>query len=241
MASLLAQSQTLTDRRASRVAAEMRDAAIAQPPSIGQAAGSVALPLSMATGRPVEVPIASPIHTPRFSLRPLSIADRDEFLRVLGVSPHVDRFMPLRHPGERDEAVFARHLAMTRNGQSSGLTWRRIAVNAQGRIVGGFNLINIERGLAYRADANWWVAGDCLRQRIATECVYAMLDLALADAPAGMGLHEVHAHVQLENEASLKLVTRVGLRDAGGKPQTLQVGENWLLHRTFRKSALDRA
>lgn len=191
--------------------------------------------------RPVEVQPASPVHTPRFSLRALAVGDKAEFLRVLGESGHVDRFMPLRHPGERDEAVFARHLALARNADQSGVGWRRVAVDASGRIVGGFNLINIERGLAYRADANWWVAGDCLRQRVATECVYAMLDLALGDAPAGLGLHEVHAHVQIDNEYSRRLVARVGMRDTGETPQTLQVGDGWLLHRTYVKSVLDRA
>ena len=196
---------------------------------------------ALAPRRPVEVQPASPVHTPRFSLRPLEVRDREEFLRVLRISDHLDRFMPLRHPGERDEAVFARHLAQTRNSDASGVAWRRVGVDHTGRIVGGFNLINIERGLAHRADANWWVAGDCLRRRVATECVYAMLDLALGDAPLGLGLHEVAAHVQLENEPSLRLVARVGLRDCGEAPQTLRVGERWLLHRTYIKSVLDRA
>jgi len=219
------------------IEAEMLEAAAS---GAGRAGGSVRV-APLGPRRPVEVQPSSPVHTARFSLRVLDVRDRSEFLRVLGVSGHLARFMPLRHPGERDEAVFARHLALARNGDNSGVAWRRIAVDGAGRIVGGFNLINIERGLAYRADANWWVAGDCLRQRIATECVYAMLDLALGDPPMGLGLHEVHAHVQLANEPSLRLVSRVGLRDPGLRPQTLQVGEEWLLHRTYIKSVLDRA
>jgi ribosomal-protein-alanine N-acetyltransferase len=219
-----------------RVAAEMLRAASAYPEQGGEVRVADAL-----RRRAVEVPASSPVNTARFSLRPLCVKDKGEFLRVLAVSGHLDRFMPLRHPGERDEAVFARHLAMSRNGDQSGVAWRRVAVDADGRIVGGFNLVNIERGLAYRADANWWVAGDCLRQRIATECVYAMLDLALGDAPAGLGLHEVHAHVQLENEPSLRLVSRVGMRETGERPQTLLVGERWLVHRSHVKSVLDRA
>ncbi len=217
------------------VVAEMRNAASADTPRMGASARPVV------PQRPVEVPTASPVHTARFSLRPLVVGDRDEFLRVLRASPHVDRFLPLRVPGEHDEGAFARQLNLTRLAHTSQGAWRRIAVNAQGRIVGGFNLINIERGLAWRADANWWVAGDCLRQRIATECVYAMLDVALADAPQGLGLHEVSAHVQCQNEASLRLVSRVGLRAASEPEQTLQIGEHWLLHRTFVKSVLDRA
>jgi len=230
-------SSLVVETRAARVAEEMRHAAATQSPR----SSIIARSASLAPHFPVEVPSASPIHTPRFSLRPLALRDRSEFQRVLRVSPHTARFMPLTHAGERVEAAFARQLAMSQLGHSSGLAWRRVAVNAAGRIVGGFNLINIERGLAWRADANWWVAGDCLRQRIATECVYAMLDLALGDAPTGLGLHEVHAHVQLENQPSTRLAARVGLRDSGDKPQTLQVGQNWLLHRSYLKSALDRA
>lgn len=220
-----------------RIAAEMLRAATSHPEP------GMTVRVSEPRVRPaVEVPASSsPLHTARFSLRPLCIRDKAEFLRVLGVSGHLDRFMPLRHPGERDEAVFARHLALARNGDHSGVAWRRVAVDAEGRIVGGFNLVNIERGLAFRGDANWWVAGDCLRQRVATECVYAMLDLALGDAPAGLGLHEVHAHVQLENEASLRLVNRVGMRESSERPQTLLVGERWLSHQSHVKSVLDRA
>lgn len=227
----------LAQARVSRVAAEMLQAAAAEPEREGLAARVAGL----APRRPIEVQPASPVHTPRFSLRMLELRDREEFFRVLEVSPHVERFIPLRHPGERPEATFARHLAMARNGDASGLTWRRIAVEPSGRIVGGFNLTNIERGLAFRADATWWVAGDCLRQRIATECVYAMIDLALADAPVGLGLHEVSAHVQTENDPSLRLAARIGLRETSHRPQTLRVGENWLLHRTFAKTVLDRA
>ena len=218
------------------VAAEMREAAgsgdVGRP---GQARVA-----SLAPRRAVEVPVRSPVHTARYTLRMLEVRDREEFVRVLGVSGHLEAFMPLRHGAEQGEACFARHLATARNGEASGRCWRRVAVDQDGRIVGGFNLINIERGLAYRADANWWVAGDVLRQRIATECVYAMLDLALEDAPHGLGLHEVHAHVQMENHPSLRLVARVGMREAG-PPQTLQVGERWMMHRAFVKSVLDRA
>lgn len=222
--------------RATGVAEEMQRAASNQ----ASRAGVVARSVPLAPARPIEVPTASPIHTPRFSLRPLAARDRREFLRVLRASSHVERFMPLRHGNEADESVFVRQLALARQSSATGQSWRRVAVDSAGRIVGGFNLINIERGLASRADANWWVAGDALRQRIATECLYAMLDLGLADAPGGLGLTEINAHVQLDNEASLRLVARVGLRATNRPNQTLCVGEHWLLHRTFVKTALDR-
>lgn len=222
------------------VVAEMLEAA-AGPTETSNNLGLAVRPASLGSSRPVEVPALSPVHTPRFSLRLLEVRDRDEFMRVLAESAHVDRFLPLRHPGERDEACFARHLACARNGDASGVAWRRVAVDGDGRIVGGFNLIHIERGISFRADATWWVAGDALRRGIGTECVYAMLDVALGDAPIGLGLHEVFAHVQVQNEPSLRLVSRVGMRQSGERDQTLQVRDEWLVHRTFVKTVLDRA
>jgi len=221
------------------VVAEMLEAAA--PTDTSNNVGVAVRPASLGVPRPIEVPALSPVHTPRFSLRLLEVRDRGEFTRVLAASPHVDRFLPLRHPGERDEACFARHLACARNGDASGVAWRRVAVDGDGRILGGFNLIHIERGISFRGDATWWVAGDTLRQGIGTECVYAMLDVALGDAPVGLGLHEVYAHVQIENEPSLKLVSRVGMRPSAERDQTLQVGDAWLVHRTFVKTVLNRA
>lgn len=219
------------------IAAEMRRAAAADTSRLGTTAREATFGLR----RPVEVHPLSPVHTARFSLRLLDLRDREEFLRVLEVSSHLDGYMPLRHPGERPEAAFARHLAMARNGDASGVAWRRIAVGSDGRIAGGFNLIHIERGLSFRADATWWVAGDMVGRGVASECAHAMLDMALAEPPTGLGLHEIHGHIQVDNAPCLRVAERVGMRLTGTPAQTLQVGDRWVLHRHVLKSVLDRA
>ena len=180
---------------------------------------------------PIEVISASVLRTPRFHLRPLSETDREEFIRVIRLSrEHLERFSELHLPEETDEQLFERQLGLTQRGEASGLALRRVAVDSSGRIVGSFNLNSITRGLTWGGDLNWWVSVDSLRRGFATECVGAIVTHALRDLPHGLGLHEVRAFVQRENEWSVRIAEALGFVKEGAERAHLQTGDKWHVH-----------
>jgi RimJ/RimL family protein N-acetyltransferase len=89
---------------------------------------------------------------------------------------------------------------------------------------GGFNLNAITRGLELKADITWWVAAPLCGRGLATEGVAALLAHALEDLPRGLGLHQVQAWISRDNEASIRLAQRVGLRRQGDTQSYLQTG-----------------
>ncbi len=190
--------------------------------------------------RPVIVESRSLLRTSRLTLRPLRESDRDEYLRVIRASrDHLDRFSPLHRPGESDDDLFLRQLELTEAGDRNGTGWRRVGVLDDGRIAGVLNLNAIRRGLCLEADANWWIAADCIRRGLAVEGVRAMLDYAFLDLPKGLGLHRVFAGIQPENEASLRMAARLGfVRVEGGVSSYLHAGGRWERHDVYVADAL---
>lgn len=190
--------------------------------------------------QPVVVESRSLLRTARLVLRPLRESDRDEYLRVIRVSrEHLDRFSPLHRPGESDDDLFLRQLELTETGDRNGTGWRRVGLLDDGRIAGAFNLNAIRRGLCLEADANWWIAADCVRRGLGCEGVRAMLDYAFMDLPRGLGLHRVFAGIQPENEASLRMAARLGfVRVEGGVSSYLHAGGRWERHDVYVADAL---
>lgn len=104
-----------------------------------------------------------------------------------------------------------------------------------GRIAGFFGLNNIVRGVFQNADAGWSVSADCLRMGLATEGVAALLDVAFAPPPRGLGLHRVQANVIPTNVASLKVAERCGFRREGVSLRMIEIDGRWQDHVNFAK------
>ncbi len=184
--------------------------------------------------RPVEVLPPEALRTARLVLRPLVASDRDEFIRVIQASrEHLARFSPLHMPGENDDDLFDRQLALTNDGETTGCACRRIAVEHTGSIVGAFNLNAVRRGLVLEADANCWLAASTVGRGYATEAFLALLTYAFADLPMGLGLHRVLAGIQADNTASQSLVERLGFRKDGPDKSYLHSGGKWDLHEMY--------
>lgn len=189
---------------------------------------------SLTPTRPVEVLPAETIRTARLILRPIVASDRAEFVRVIEASrEHLSRFSPLHMPGENDDDLFDRQLALTTEGEETGRACRRIALEHTGSIVGAFNLNAVRRGLACEGDANWWLAPSAAGQGYATEALGALLAHAFADLPVGLGLHQVLAGIQTDNAASLRLAERLGFAKAGPGSTYLHAGGKWDLHEMY--------
>lgn len=191
--------------------------------------------------RPVEV--AAPTRAPAaVELRRLRPSDLGEFVRVVRLSRgDLEPWLPLHRPGESDEALFERQLGAAAAGEATLTACRRIAV-ARGpdggeRIVGGFNVIAISRGLELSGDLNWWVASDARGVGIGRRGLGHLIEFALADLPRGLGLHVVRAHIQRDNGPSIRLAESVGMRRAAAGCSYIQTGERWALHDLYVRDA----
>lgn len=183
---------------------------------------------------PVEVAAPGAIRTERLVLRQLVETDRAEFRRVIAHSRgHLARFSKLHMPDETDEQLFERQLALTQEGEQTGRACRRVITEPDSRIVGACNLNAIRRGLAWEADANWWLAPSAVGRGYAHEALAALLAHAFRDLPAGLGLHRVLAGIQADNTKSIHLAERLGFTPAGPERSYLHAGGKWDLHEMF--------
>lgn len=182
------------------------------------------------------------MRTPRLLLRPLTGADRDEFIQVIRRNQaHLERFCPLSKESEgvvTPEAIFERHLAMQTAGDHSGRAWRRLIVSGEGRIIGAVNINDISRGLEHTGEMVAWLDAASTGRGYALEALEAALAHAFEDMPGGLGLHKVIALIAPLNVESDRLVSRLGFeRGIGAGPVRLLIGSEVIEHRVHVKYA----
>jgi ribosomal-protein-alanine N-acetyltransferase len=180
---------------------------------------------------PEEPILLEPVRTSRLLLRSLEEGDRAAYIRMMDVSrEHLAPWSPAEDPHETPDHRFDRALATCRKGLQAGSACRLAGLLDDGRIAGLFNLNNIVRGVFQSADAGWLVASDCTGRGIATEGVIALLDVAFAPPPIGLGLHRVQAAVIPANLASLRVAARCGFKREGFSPEYLRIAGRWQDH-----------
>jgi len=178
------------------------------------------------------------IATARMTLRPLRETDRAEFIRMHEVSwKFFEPWSPTLRDSETIGDLFTKQLRRTMDGLASGRDVRLAGFLRDGRLGGMFNLNEIVRGDFQNAYAGWKVNVEVARTGIGTEGVLAMLDIAFADPPHGVGLHRVQANVIPHNVASMKLAERTGFRREGLAARYLRIAGAWQDHVMFAKLA----
>lgn len=177
---------------------------------------------------------AHAIRTPRLLLRPMTEADRAEFLRTHTLSR--DHFAPwMPRTDLTDDQQFDRILS-----QNTDPTILRLGgFLPDGPLAGIFSLTQIFRGPFQNAYAGWRVSADQVGRGLATEGVRALLTHALSTEPVGLGLHRVQANIIPTNTASLRIAEKLGLRREGLALRYLQIAGRWQDHAMFAATAED--
>jgi [ribosomal protein S5]-alanine N-acetyltransferase len=101
-----------------------------------------------------------------------------------------------------------------------------IVRRADQAILGSIELSQIVRGRFQSAYLGYQIGAPFAGQRYMSEA----LPLALRQAFGTLRLHRVEANVQLDNQASLRLVERLGFRREGYSPRYLKLGGRWRDH-----------
>lgn len=191
----------------------------------------------MAPRRPIEIVSPNLVRTSRLYLRPLTADDRATVIEALRASrSDLEQYMDLWKPGDSDQDVFDRQLELTRLGTKTASSWRRGAFLEDGRFAGCFNLNKIEYGLAFSAEASWWVRSDLGRQGLGTEGVAAMMDVAIEDLPGGLRLSRVEAIMHPDNAQSRRLATRVGMSLVEHEAVSAKLNGEWVTHVVYAKT-----
>lgn len=156
----------------------------------------------------------------------------------------------LRRPGSDDEAEFIllarasrrlhRTFARPPDSAAAFRAWlaradhpsvqiHLLCLHEEGAIAGVLNLTEIVRGPLQSANLGYYVFAPHAGQGYMREGV----ELVLARAFIGLGLHRVEANVQPGNTASLRLVLASGFRCEGYAPRLVYIAGRWRDHVRF--------
>ncbi len=185
--------------------------------------------------------LEQPVVTPRLTLRPLTPDDREAFVRLHRLSEaHLAPWSPAPADSGLDagpEALFEKTLRRSAEAHATGSAARLAGVTADGRLAGLFNLNNIVRGVGQMADAGWLVSAEFAGQGYATEGVGALLELAFAPPPRGLGLHRVQAGIIPRNHRSIRVAEKCRMRREGLALRYVKIAGVWEDHLLYARTA----
>ncbi|GAB3986103.1 GNAT family protein [Actinoallomurus acanthiterrae] len=159
----------------------------------------------------------------RVTLRPLAGSDQSEFLDLVRVSGDLHRpWMSLPSTPDQFQAYVARY---EQPGEESLL----VCVRDTGAIAGMVNINSIIRGRLQSGALAYAAFAPAAGQGYMTEGV----DLVVRYAFEQLRLHRLEAQIQPGNDASIRLVRRVGFRHEGRSPDFLFIDGAWRDHERF--------
>lgn len=121
-----------------------------------------------------------------------------------------------------------RYSAQARAGEA--LPW---AVEYQGELAGQLTISGITWGSARMASAGYWVG----REFAGRGVIPTALALAVDYCFFAVGLHRIEVNIRPENQASLRVVEKLGFRQEGVRERFLHIDGDWRDHLAFAMTA----
>ncbi|MFE3152141.1 GNAT family N-acetyltransferase [Streptomyces sp. NPDC059218] len=165
----------------------------------------------------------------RVELRPLTLADQDEFCTLVRASSELH--LPwMRLPATAEE--FQTWMRRFDDGSNLGFLVR---VRDSGAAAGMVNINSIIRGRYQGASIGYAAFAPSAGCGYMTEGIAATLEHAFTD----LRLHRLEANIRTANKASLALVQRLGFRYEGISPAYLYINGDWRDHERWSITAPD--
>jgi [ribosomal protein S5]-alanine N-acetyltransferase len=169
-------------------------------------------------------------------LRPLRLRDATAWSAVRTanerwLSPWEGRPAGAPHAGWQERhspAVFTLMLRGLRREARAGRTLP-CAIEYDGRLAGQVTIGNVVRGAFDSAYVGYWVDGRLAGRGITPTAVALLVDHCFR----AVGLHRVEANVRPENEASLRVVRKLGFRQEALHSRYLHIDGDWRDHLGF--------
>jgi [ribosomal protein S5]-alanine N-acetyltransferase len=158
-----------------------------------------------------------------------SVRRLEEFLAAVG------RSRKLHAPWVSPPATPAAYRAYLARQRGSTHVVHLVCLRGSDELVGVVNINEIVRRNFRCAYLGYYVFSPYQKQGLMTEGVA----LAVDDAFGRLGLHRLEANVQPGNQASLRLVRRLGFRHEGYSPRYLKIRGRWRDHERWALLAED--
>jgi [ribosomal protein S5]-alanine N-acetyltransferase len=124
--------------------------------------------------------------------------------------------------------MIRRYSAQARAGEA--LPW---AVTYRGDLAGQLTVSGITWGSARMGSAGYWVSRDVAGRGV----IPTALALAVDHCFFTVGLHRIEVNIRPENEASLRVVQKLGFRQEGVRERFLHIDGDWRDHLSFALTA----
>ena len=166
----------------------------------------------------------------RLVLRPLTLDDFDEWREVRRRCHHwLTKWEPRRIPGQPDtvedrQAFAARCSARMREIQLG--TGYRFGIFIDGGFAGEINLNSIHRGAHQSAYVGYWIDERHAGRGYMPEAVVVVLRFAFEE----LALHRLQISIIPRNQASRRVVEKLGIRDEGIAQRYLEINGVWEDH-----------
>ncbi len=152
------------------------------------------------------------IETERLILRPFSIADATEVMRLAGDRAIADTTTNIPHPykeGMADQWI-SKHAETFENDR--GIAWA-ITRKADSALLGAISLMGMVKG--HQAELGYWIGKPYWKKGYCTEAGRAVLRYAFRE----LELCRVHASHFTRNPASGRVMQKIGMRHEGCRRQ----------------------
>jgi ribosomal-protein-alanine N-acetyltransferase len=163
-------------------------------------------------------------------LRPLVVGDRRAWRKVRQRNMvWLSRWDATTPPGaDARPRTFG---AMVRSMHKEARAGRQLpfAVEYDGEFVGQLTVNNIVRGSAQFASIGYWIDEGHAGQGLMTRAVAMVVDHCFFV----LKLHRIEVAIRPENDASLRIVEKLGIREYGFAPRYLHIDGDWRDHRLF--------
>jgi [ribosomal protein S5]-alanine N-acetyltransferase len=149
------------------------------------------------------------IETPRLIIRDAQASDVDGFFRYMQQEPYW-RDVPIEQPTV--QSITALVNASLQDQAKQPRTGHFLAaVEKRSQIVIGEAILHVRSLRWGQGEIGWGVSATHTGQGLATEIGIAMLDLAFGT----LELHRVYAQCRVENHASRRIMTKIGMCEEG--------------------------
>lgn len=180
-------------------------------------------------------PVLPVLETERLVLRGLSNRDYDAWMHLRWVNAQwLKPWDPTDPTGQGPTSSYRQMVRNHRDAarEGSGYSWvvmRRQPQSAAAELIGQVSISGVQYGAARTASIGYWIDHAHAGQGYTPEAVAVAADYCYAT----LGLHRLEINIRPENQASLRVVQKLGFRDEGLRERFLHIDGDWRDHRTF--------
>lgn len=170
-------------------------------------------------------------------MRPLKRSDRDQWRAVRTansrwLSPWEATTPAVPGQVRAGGMTFGQYVAAQNRSAKDGEALP-FALVVDGQLVGQLSVSSIYYGSLRGASIGYWVSESVAGRGIVPTAVAMAVDYCFFE----LHLHRIEINIRPENQASLRVVEKLGLRDEGVRRAFLHINGQWADHRTFAITA----